>query len=330
MFTLNHSRTYAKETSTALILKTLIFLSMTAVLFLMTGCAKTEQKTITIADQFGLAYAPLTIMKDLGYLDAKFESEDVAIVWEKYGNTTAIREAMLSGSLDVGFVGIPPFLLGRDNGMDWRIFSGLSESAVALMTKDDGVQSLNDLTDAHRIIMPQLGSIQDVLLKMALEKNNIEVSKFDHQIVALSHPDGVALFQSGDRNDLHFTTPPYIDKDLEVAQARILLDGEACFGGEFTFIVGMCREAFYENQPLYLAFNQALDESIAYINEQPEASAEILARYYDYSSDQILAMIQNGDLSYSSEVKGLETFQTFMVEIGLLKEVRPTENLIWE
>lgn len=330
MFTHYQSKTYTKNTTPNALLKKVVGLFILIVLLVQTGCAKSEQKTLTIADQFGLAYAPLTIMKDLGYLDAKLDSENVTIVWEKYGNTTAIREAMLSGSLDVGFVGIPPFLLGRDNGMDWRIFSGLSESAVALVTKDDTVKDLSDLTETHRIIMPQPGSIQDILLKMALANNNFEVSKFDDQIIALSHPDGVVAFQSGDQNDLHFTTPPYIDKDLEVEQARILLEGETCFGGEFTFIVGMCREAFYDDVELYQAFNQALEESIGFINEQPAAAAEILSKYYDYSPEQILTMIQSGDLSYSSEVKGLETFQTFMLEIGLLKEERPVEDLIWE
>ncbi len=103
---------------------------MTAILLLAgllaAGC-KEEAKTIRIAEQYGLAYAPLQVMKEGAYLE-EILGDEYTVEWVKLANTAAIREAMLGDGLDVGFMGIPPFLIGVENGMEWKIMTGLSKS----------------------------------------------------------------------------------------------------------------------------------------------------------------------------------------------------------
>jgi NitT/TauT family transport system substrate-binding protein len=98
-------------------MKKIVVLS-TIVMITLTSCVSSNEtsnisrENIIIADQFGLAYAPLEVMKHESFLEASLSEaglESVKIEWKKFGNTTAIREAMLSGDLDIGFVGIPPF-----------------------------------------------------------------------------------------------------------------------------------------------------------------------------------------------------------------------------
>ena len=219
---------------------------MAVVLVALSGCTRTEteeRETLVIADQFGLAYAPLEIMKEMQFLESALKAADresVKVSWLRLGNTSAMRESMLSGNLDIGFVGIPPFLLGVENGMDWKIISGLSESAVSLVSKDTKLTSLKDLTNEHRIILPQPGSIQHILLQMAAKEQLGDAYALDNQLVSMSHPDGVVAFTSGQENMLHFTTPPYIQENLKNDNAFTLIDGEASFGESFTFIVGIC------------------------------------------------------------------------------------------
>lgn len=291
------------------------------------------RKEIILADQFGLAYAPLEIMKDKQFLEtalAESGLETVQIVWKKFGNTTAIREAMLSGDLDVGFVGIPPFLLGMENGMDWKIISGLSESRVALVTKDASIQSLSDLTDQHRIILPQPGSIQHILLQMASKEQLKDANAFDDQIIALAHPDGVAAFTAGDQSQLHFTTPPYLQDDLKNQDARELIDGKTCFGEDFTFIVGICQASLYEDQKVYDALVKALEKSINFMEENQEDTIEILSEAYEYTPEALKSFLSEDQMTFTTEVKGLTHFVEFMVETGTLKETYKPQSLFWE
>ena len=291
------------------------------------------RKELILADQFGIAYAPLEIMKDMQFLEtalAESGLETIQVTWKKFGNTTAIREAMLSGDLDVGFVGIPPFLLGMDNGMNWKIISGLSESKVALVTKDASLQSLADLTEQHKIILPQPGSIQHILLQMASKDQLGNANAFDDQIIALAHPDGVTAFTSGDSTQLHFTTPPYLQEDLKNQKTRELIDGEACFGDAFTFIVGICQEPLYEDRKVYDAIVKAMEDSINYMTENKEETIKILAEVYEYTPEALNAFLYEDQMTFTTEVKGIDRFVEFMAETGTIKNTYTPQSLFWE
>lgn len=313
----------------------LVIVLLIMVLISESGCASEKHNEITqivIADQFGLAYAPLEIMKAYGFLEEELLNADlnVEVVWQKFGNTTAIREAMLTGDLDVGFVGIPPFLIGLDNGMDWKIIGGLSESQVSLITKDPSVNDLGDLSMEHRIILPQPGSIQHVLLQMAAESQLGDFAAFDNQLVALSHPDGVVAFESGDSEQLHFTAPPYISKDLNVNGARTILEGKDSVGEDYTFIVGICQREFYDQKAFYEAFKSALRRSIEEIQLGSDEILTLLSEIYEIPKDELKADLREKTISFSEEVKGLDRFSEFMFKTGTLSKVFTVEELVWE
>ena len=67
------------------------FLILLGTVFL-SGCQKKERDVIGIAEQYGIAYAPLNIMKELGILEEKLPG--VTIEWKQFGGPTAIRESM--------------------------------------------------------------------------------------------------------------------------------------------------------------------------------------------------------------------------------------------
>lgn len=292
-----------------------------------------QPEKIILAEQFGLAYAPLQIMKEKAFLESALQDsglKEVSIEWKQLGNTAAIRESMLSGDLDIGFVGIPPFLLGAENGMDWKIMCGISESRVSLITKDPKVQSLADLTQSHRIILPQPGSIQHILLQMAAEKQLGNAKAFDNQLLALSHPDGVTSFVSGDESILHFTTPPFIQSELVIDGAREVLTGQEAFGDDFTFIVAICPERFTQNDLVYQSVVRALELSVQFMEDHPDETLAILAKAYEYPSDDLERYLESGQMAFSTEVHGVQTFIDFMLKTGDLKTNYDEKDLFWK
>jgi len=213
-----------------------------ALLFIITGCEKKTEKiqVLKIAEQFGLAYAPLQIMRCEKLIEK--ELQEIEIKWVRLGNAAAIREAVLSGNVDIGFMGIPPFLIGRDRGMEWKLFTGLSSAPVGLVTWKTGVQGIKDLGPSDRIALPQPGSIQHILLSMAAGDQLGDPSIFDNQLVTMSHPDGMSALLSKSDISAHFTSPPYIMKELQTEGMRLILDGTEVMGGPYTFIAGVATE----------------------------------------------------------------------------------------
>lgn len=312
--------------------KFVIILSMMALL-LTTGCAKTEtaggEKTIRIAEQYGIAYAPVQIMKAQGLLEKNCPGIDIS--WEQMSNTAAIREAMVADRLDAGFMAIPPFLIGWDNGMDWKIATGLSSVPTGLVTKTS-ISGLAELGEKDRIALPQPGSVQHILLAMACDRDFGNPQKLDNNLLTLSHPDGMNALLSGSDVTAHFTSTPYLEKELSTEGFHQILSGNEAFGDEFSFIVGVTTKKLHDQNPqVYAAFNQSVAEAITFINDHPQEAAIILSEAYELPEAEVLAYLSAADTKYSTTVKGLQTFSDFMLKTGYLKKsYESPEAVVWE
>lgn len=312
------------------------YLSFTLILLLtsliISGCGQGNENNVgrvSIAEQYGLAYAPITIMKEMNYLNEK--ENNIIVEWKKLSNTAAIRESMLAGQVDIGFMALPPFLIGRDKGMNWKIISGLSQSPLALMTNNKDIKSIKDLKGEHKIALPQPGSIQHILLSMAAEKEFGEAKKFDNQLVSMNHPDGMNALLARKEITAHFTSPPYIFMESKEKDINSILTGRDAVGEDFTFIAGVGTEDFFKNQDLAILFMNALDKSIQFINNNPEKSADILAEYYEIDKKTLIEYLSWEGMEYSSEIKALDKFISFMNKNDYISiENSNIDELIWE
>jgi NitT/TauT family transport system substrate-binding protein len=285
---------------------------------------------ICISEQYGLAYAPLQIMKDMKLLEKRLP--DIKIEWNQLSNTATIREAMLANQVDIGFMAIPPFLIGWDKGMEWKIASGLSESPVGLVTWKKEIHSLHDLTKNDRIALPQPGSVQHILLAMACEREFGDAKKFDNMLVTLAHPDGMNALLAKKEITAHFTAPPYLNKELENPELHQILDGTTVFGKEFTFIVGVTTEKFHNQNPrAYKAFSTALQEAISFVQKNPAKTAAILSVQYKIPEADLLAYLNCKGIKYTSTIKGVDEFAAFLKRLGYInKTPQKMSEILWE
>ncbi len=116
-----------------------------------------------------------------------FEKYGVEPVWKEYGSGGgAVREALISGEADVGFMGIPPFLIGWDKGCPWKVAVGFVVVPIGLVTYDPEIKSLADFKPEDKIAVPSPpGSIQHILLAMACEQQLGSPNALDNNIVAM-------------------------------------------------------------------------------------------------------------------------------------------------
>ncbi len=300
------------------------------IVLLTGGCNKNITEQISIAEQYGLAYAPVQLMKEKGFLEKNHPG--LTVNWSKLSNTAAIREAMLAGDVDIGFMAIPPFLIGRDKGMEWKIISGLSESPLGLTTYRENITSIEDITAADRIALPQPGSIQHILLSMACAREFGDATRFDDLLVTMAHPDGMNALLARKEITAHFTSPPYIFEELQTGEVKQILSGKEAMGGEFTFIVGTGIEKFHDNNPeIYRVFVKSLQEAVEFINSNPQEAAAILADNYNLTEDKVYEYITWPGMKYTTKIKGLSEFTDFMYQNGYLSSAEYSrDELLWE
>lgn len=319
-------RRYASKKSIKILLTGFLIFSLC-----LCGCKSTENAAkykIKIAEQYGLAYAPISIMKQNKIMEKNLPGLEVS--WQQLGNTAAIREAMLSNNLDVGFMAIPPFLIGWDKGMEWKIASGLSASPIGLITYRDDIQSIKDFSENDRIALPQPGSIQHILLSMACEKEFGNAQKYDDILVTMSHPDGMNTLLTQKDITAHFTSPPYIFKELENKDMHQILSGKEAMGKDFTFIVGATTQKFHDDNPeVYQVFVKSLNEAIDFIQNNPQEAAKTLSSVYDLPEEEVLNYISQ--ITYENKIRGLNEFAAFLSKNDYIsKNVTNLNDVLWE
>lgn len=295
---------------------------------IMAGCGGKKQESIGIAEQFGIAYAPLQIMKEKGILEEKLPG--VQINWKQFGGPTGIRESMLNGEVDFGFMGVAPVLIGIDNGMKWRYAAGISANEVAVVTTRADMSSLKDITAQDRIAILSPACTQHVLLCMLAQQQLGDAHALDNQLVSMSHPDSVNALLSGTEITAHVSTPPYITQEVN-GGANIIATGEEIMGEPFTFISCVAMEDFYENnREYYDAFMEALQESVDYMNENRQEAVRLLAPVYGITEAELEEQMGYNGTIYSTQLKGIESFSRRMNEMGFISQDRPISDLVFE
>jgi NitT/TauT family transport system substrate-binding protein len=205
--------------------------------------------------------------------------------------------------------------------MEWKIISGLSESPLALMTNRDDINSLTDFGTNAKIALPQPGSIQHILLSMAAEREFGEVDRFDEQLLTMNHPDAMNALLAGREVSAHFASAPYLFLESREEGIKKILSGSEAFGGDFTFIIGVSTEQFYEEQSKnYSYFLDALEKAIEFINQNPDKAAEILAENYNLEQNEMQEYLNWPGMNFSSEIKGLDKFIDFMAAESYLEK----------
>lgn len=291
------------------------------------GCKKEDQPSIGIAEQYGIAYAPLQVMKEQKLIEKRLPG--VTVNWKQFGGPTGIRESMMNREIDFGFMGIAPVLIGIDNGMPWRYAAGISSNEVAIVTKNP-ISSLKDLTPKDRIAILSPACTQHVLLCMLAEEQLGDAHALDHQLVSMSHPDSANSLLSGTEITAHVATPPYITQELNGGM-HVMVTGEDIMGRSFTFISGVAMETFHDgHRDYYDAVIDALEEAIAYINENKEEAAALLAPVYGITEDELLSQMNRGGTIYSSALSGVGEFSDRMAEMGFIKTSLPMEQIVFD
>ena len=118
--------------------------------------------------------------------------------WELFPGGPSIVQALAKKEIDIGYIGLPPVIIGIDRGIPIKCVAGGHVECTILVAKDS-FKSLEELKGdinatfqqfSGKIIgMPQKGSIHDVIIRNIIKKigleNEITIKNFDWTDFAL-------------------------------------------------------------------------------------------------------------------------------------------------
>jgi NitT/TauT family transport system substrate-binding protein len=284
-----------------------------------TRAAGPAPKSVTIVYQYGLAYAPLLIIKQEHWIEKDFPQTTVA--WNTLTSGAVVRDGLISGTIQVGILGASPFLIAWDHGAPIKLIANTSDMDLWLCTKDPNVHSLKDFKAGMQIGMPAPDSADAIALRKEAESQLGNPHALDSSFVAISHPNGVAALENG-QLAAHMTSPPFEFEEVDHG-AHVIFDSSSAFG-RITFTAAAMPTSFYDAYPDFGAkFLGYIERAIKLIKSDPQTAAREVAEASGKPelASQYRAWMSRKGVFYDAEPAGFMKTAAFMKKIGMLGRV---------
>lgn len=312
---------------------------LTVVLMLLApGLAQAETSSINMARQYGITFIPFLQMEDAHLIEkhaAVLGIPGLKVSWTVLSGAGPMNDALLSGDLAFGTGAAPSMILlwdrTRGSRNPVRGIAGTSIMPNVLMTRNPAIHTIADYTEKDRIALPTVKlSNAAIVLEMAAAKlwGNAEYAKLDSLTVSMGHPDAVAQVMGSGEVTSHFTSPPYDQLESRDARIHPVLNSVDVMGDTTLTDVWTTTKFMQENPTVVRAVFDAIAEAIEIVNHDKSAAADLYLRmsHDKISKDDLMSVLNNPHVRYSTVPLGTMAFARFMHQVGTIK----TEPADWK
>lgn len=297
---------------------------------LVAPAAAQAEGEIRIAEQFGIVYLLLNVVRDQNLIEkhGKEQGIDIKVDWTQLSGGAAINDALLSGSIDIAGAGVGPLLTiwdrtqGRQNV---KAVASLGNFPYYLVSNNPKVKSIADFTEKDRIALPAVGvSVQSRFLQYAAAKQwgDKEYARLDKYTLAVPHPDATAaLLAGGTELNAHFSNPPFQDQVLANKDVHVVLNTYDLLGPNSPTVLFATEKFRNDNPKTYKAFVDALAEAADFAQHDKAAAADTYIRVTKAKIDReaLLKIIDNPQYEFSVTPKNTYPLAEFLYRVGAIK-----------
>lgn len=304
----------------------------------MAGCASSGNDSapgggsvpggsLTIAMQQDIAFAPLYIVKQEHWLDRALPH--VKVNWDVLSSGAAIQTGMISDQINVGALGVAPFLLGQAKGVPWKLLSSLSESNQSLVVRR-GITSFSKIAPRDRIAVVSPTSIEAVALAKMAATHLGKHTALAPNMVTMTQPEAAQAFDAGSVAGV-VAVQPYTSQ--EIRHGGHVLDTSFQEFGRSTLDSTIVNTSYYRSHPaICRALFAQIKRAITVLTTRPSQAAKILAAYY-HGAEPVSALradITDSSQTWTTVPRGYLRYARFMKQAGLLSAVPPTMGALEE
>lgn len=216
--------------------------------------------------------------------------------------------ALLAGSIDIGFVGPNPAINGyitSHGGL--RIISGASSGGASLIVRPDAnINSAQDL-NGKKLSDPQSGGTQDISLRHYLQGNGLKTTDQGGtiQIIPTDNSTILTEFKQG-QIDGAWVPEPYASRLVVEGHGQVFVDERTLWPNhKFVTTNIIVRKNFLDQHPdIVKEFLQADVETVQYIQSNPDDAKKLINSQLQtltgkpLSSAVLDQALKNVDLTY--------------------------------
>jgi NitT/TauT family transport system substrate-binding protein len=142
--------------------------------------------------------------------------------------------------------------------------------------------------------------------------------------VTMSHPDAMQSMLSGQTVNSHFAVAPFNYYELRVPGIHKVLNSYET-NGRHTNGIQVTTKAFHDaNSKICIAVRAAHEDANTFIKREPKVAAEIYLKLTNdkkNTADDLVAMISDRDIDYTTAPANLMKHVEFMHKVGRIKHL---------
>lgn len=200
----------------------------------------------------------------------------VKIEWYPFNAGPSAIEALLTGSVDVTYVGPNPVINGytRTRGAEIRVLSGAARGGAALVVRKGSPLKVAADFRGKKIGSPQLGGTQDVSARAWLAAGGLSITQRggDAHVIPTANPDQLDLFKRGEL-DAVWTVEPWVSRIEMDADGELLVEQRDVL----TTVVAASNKALTRKAELLRKFIAAHEEITKKVAAEPEWAKSAVA-----------------------------------------------------
>lgn len=253
----------------------------------------------------------------------------------------SVIEAMMSGQLDLAYIGPNPAINGyiKTNGTLLKIIAGAASGGAGLVVRSDLNIKKYEQLKGLKLATPQLGNTQDVSLRYFLKKNGLRPLEQGGtvEVIPIANPDQLLLFMKKEIAGA-WTVEPWVSRLIMEAHGALLVDERDTWpNGKFVTANIIVTQKFLKERPaivkkwlkahvdLTRRLNNNLNEAQKLVN------AEIEKLTGKPLPDEILTQaFQRFELTYDPLAATMFESADHAYELGFLGKSKPDLKNIYD
>lgn len=287
---------------------------------LSSGCARPQaERVVTINSSGNYIVAALVLIKEARLME-KYLPEGYTVDWTSISTSTEIRDAMLTGDVDISAPALSTVISALENDIPFQILSYMSTPVYKMYTSDPEVQSPEDLGPEDKIsVTGYSGSMHLAFLAYCKEQfGNLDY--FKPNLVVMPNSEAMASLSSG--SGISMSLFQFSTNLLAEADPNIRCIGDITGVAEQYGVGQVCvtTQAYAKDHPEVIkAFQEAQQEAIELCRNDPERAAALLIQGgIDIEKDDLLAALPHSGPSGVLTAQQYDTLARFMYEAGML------------
>ena len=264
------------------------------------------------------------------------EPQGIKASWKLFPNGPAMMDAFQSKELDMGYIGLPPVMIGIGRGLEIKCIAGGHVEGTVLIGGQD-FQASRTPREAllqfkgKSIGTPKSGSIHDVILRTLIKDSDLTD---DITVKNYDWADFILDAMIDGEIDGGCGTPPLAVLAMNQMKAKILISPAAMWPFNSSYGI-VATESMIRDSPSTLeSFLKLHEDASNLLRERPEEAATLVHRAFDLTDEDFAMEVFRVSPKYCASlpieyINSSMAFTKTLIDMGYLTRDLEKEDVFY-